>query len=253
MGKNVSSKKPGQNGEADGRPWPGTLQPLGVSIFSVSPGSMTMARIFISEPQTEAHERISAIDFFNQPGQGGFLHFLLDRIFRCFSGYLFCFRRILMLRFFEVPIYCQLAGRPFWICWRIREVWVRKTGVQVCNSDVDYIKSFQPKVLCGFKHDFVVTVDRFKAVAGCTCEMKRVSWSQERRVWNCFNCVARQSNNLFCNRKPGPDEWVLVGFDAIENNVILLGIKSAFSVVPVYIAPEFEPTVERTAQTGFAL
>ncbi|MBA7626065.1 hypothetical protein ES703_33503 [subsurface metagenome] len=44
-------------------------------IFSVSPGSMTMAKIFISAPQAGTYKRISAINFFNQPGPARFLHF----------------------------------------------------------------------------------------------------------------------------------------------------------------------------------
>ncbi len=46
---------------------------------------------------TGAYERISAIDFFYQAGPGGLLHFLLDGTFRYFSGYLFCFRRIVQV------------------------------------------------------------------------------------------------------------------------------------------------------------
>ena len=48
---------------------------------------------FHLRPIMSTDERVSAIDFFNQPGlpwrassTGGFLHFLLDRAFRYFSG-----------------------------------------------------------------------------------------------------------------------------------------------------------------------
>ena len=46
---------------------------------------------------TRTFERISAVDFFDKPGPGGFLHFLLDSTFRYFSGYLFCFCRIVQV------------------------------------------------------------------------------------------------------------------------------------------------------------